>query len=758
MKKPLKILVWFFSSILLLTLAIVAFLPSILSTELGKQNLLSIFNSKINGKLQVKSIHLSWFGQQSLSELELKDPYGETVISIQDLNSTVTFFDLLRNKFTNSNLEIHSFNINLYETKPGITNLQEAIYPFFSYSSRFLLTEELADITLRDATLKIIFLPNEMFHFLAQGKTIQNNIDGSFDIDAELFKSHSNEMALKRLTAKMDHFPTALLDQFVSIKKPHLSGLIPLLVGNTFNLSTDHQFEKNGTTFSLNINSSKLYAQLTGNTNKEGIQINQPGKIHLKLSPELLPYLHGITKLPWILKNSIDAEMLIHNGMLPFAFLDPSSTGAYPFFNATIALTPAMFESSTSNKEVSLEGISIDLNGNESPIEKVTMNLKGKISEKNFPSIPLNIHTSFEKSTHAHTFFDTIKETLQTIQLDIQSHSLPLGLLCRLSGIQKKMEEKILVLFGKTVEANIHLDIRQLDSQIKATLQSDQGSLHLDGNVSNGILYLNAPFEMTTKVTPELGSVFFSNSLSLLKGMIAGNAPIKIRIDHRKFACPVNKIAPEDVQISQGVIHLGKIIFANEGQLKSISSILDSSNEGMLSIWFTPLYFHMHQGKLIIERMDLLLLDAYPLAIWGNIHFPRDRVNMKIGLSGLALSRSLGISVVDNEGMIQIPFKGSLSKASIDKGAATAKIGALIAQKENSPQGMLIGAVLGIASGSINEEKVPAPTTSPLPWGSMIKEAVPRNEVKKEKNRDKKEKLGKKLKKAASSIVNEILK
>ena len=151
--------------------------------------------------------------------------------------------------------------------------------------------------------------------------------------------------------------------------------------------------------------------------------------------------------------------------------------------------------------------------------------------------------------------------------------------------------------------------------------------------------------------------------------------------------------------------------------MRRLLNVLKAENPQEVEVWATPMYLSMDKGTLSVYRMDMLVMERYPIATWGKIHFANDKVNMVLGLSPVALAQSLGISGLPKDYMLQIPIKGSTSNTKIDSAKVMSRIGALLAQSSGGPEGLVLGTVLDIANGK--EPKIPPPTTDPLPWGHM---------------------------------------
>jgi hypothetical protein len=259
-----------------------------------------------------------------------------------------------------------------------------------------------------------------------------------------------------------------------------------------------------------------------------------------------------------------------------------------------------------------------------------------------------------------------------------------------------------------------------MQGPIYLELKGTQGSLFLEGHLAKRLLTLSKPLEMSLTVTPELSRYVLQDCVPFLSGMLSSNQRVKITADPKGFSLSLFPLEPKAAQFDQATIDLGHVQFANNGQLAIVTSLIAPSESDSLSVWFTPLYLSMHDGTLKLERADMLIGKEYPIAAWGKVNLLKDKVKMFIALSGLAISKAFNVQIADKGYFLQLPLTGSLSTATIDKSKATARISALVAQNHGTPQGFLIGTVLDIASGSLTEEKIPSPTTNPLPWSDLL--------------------------------------
>lgn len=326
-----------------------------------------------------------------------------------------------------------------------------------------------------------------------------------------------------------------------------------------------------------------------------------------------------------------------------------------------------------------------------------------------------------------------------TLSIDIKLHRFPGKFLCDIACINKDISNKVEALLGEEVDAEVRTKLHHLSGPLYVTSKGSNGSLILDAQFKRGILTLNKTFEAEFIVTPQLGQSVLQDLIPILGGAISSDKPIRAMIDSHGFSAPLLNymvhlsipLANFDItllQIGRATLDLGKIQFRKESQLGSIVSILKPTIGDQLSVWFTPMYYKYQKGIANIARMDMLVMDKYPFAIWGKVDMITDKVDLTVGVSGKALSQAFDLKGLDDSYMMQIPLKGTTNNPTLDKAKATARIAALLAQLQGTSQGKVIGTFLDIAGGSLKEAPPPIPTTSPLPWetGKTIKAESPK--------------------------------
>lgn len=342
----------------------------------------------------------------------------------------------------------------------------------------------------------------------------------------------------------------------------------------------------------------------------------------------------------------------------------------------------------------------------------ITFSLTGLHNQQNTPPLPFSLEGKANRIFNSAGDMDIDHLGLL---LDTNIQQFPLKLLSQFIGLGDEITQRISATLGETINAMVHVDIHQLQGPVTANLSGNNGSIALNASVKDGILLLNQNFQSQIVLSKEFGKYVLEDIFPLASGLIGSDNPLNINIDAKGFALPIKNFDISKVKIEAASLQMGKVRFRKEGKLGSVLSLFNTQGNQDISVWFTPLYISMKDGLITFQRMDMLIMDAYPIATWGTVNFVKDKVNMVIGLTARALNTGLNIPGLDGDYMLQIPFKGTIDNASIDKKKATAKIAALVASNRG-PEGLFIGTALRIASGELNEEKAPAPTTNPLPW------------------------------------------
>ncbi len=305
------------------------------------------------------------------------------------------------------------------------------------------------------------------------------------------------------------------------------------------------------------------------------------------------------------------------------------------------------------------------------------------------------------------------------IEADAQFRQFPASLVCRAFNVDRRARLKLEALLGPVIQADISAQFQDLNGPLKLSAEGKNGQIQLEGALSNGALLLAKPFQLNVAVTPELGEGILQDFVPLLSGLISAEERLRITIDPNGFSMPLNLSNRSAMQVGQMTLELGKMQFSNEGQLGKLLDALKVRDEDVISVWFTPLYLSVANGVITLQRFDMLLMQQYPIAAWGTVDLPGNWIEMAIGLSGRTLKRTVGLTLVDRDYMMQIPLRGKIGAAKLDKGKIAGTLATLVGKMQGTPQGAVLGTVISLATGGgslLDEKSPPPPTTQPLPW------------------------------------------
>ncbi|MGK5594073.1 MAG: hypothetical protein ACSNEK_01775 [Parachlamydiaceae bacterium] len=310
------------------------------------------------------------------------------------------------------------------------------------------------------------------------------------------------------------------------------------------------------------------------------------------------------------------------------------------------------------------------------------------------------------------------------IALEANLHKFPVQALCPV--LDASLCQKVQSVFGSSLNGSSHLQMSDDNGSLALAVQGDNGSFALNGLIQNNVLLLNEPLKAKVRVTPEFESAILKDFLPFLSPIISAKGPIEVVISPHQFRFPLKPFSLHQVTVAQGTLSFPLIRTSQKSALAKTVSLLGVNND--VQVQFTPLYFSLHKNILTLMRMDMLIAQKYPVASWGAIDFNDDQLRLVVGLSSAAINKAFHVEGLHKNYMLQIPIKGNLSKPQVDTTKATARIAALVAQKSNTTSGSVLGTVLDVASGSLNEEKVPSPTTQPLPWESSTSQKNAKDE------------------------------
>lgn len=330
------------------------------------------------------------------------------------------------------------------------------------------------------------------------------------------------------------------------------------------------------------------------------------------------------------------------------------------------------------------------------------------------------------------------------VEMDVKARQLPAEFFYAMNLLDSTQMDKFRALWGDQIDAHAMARIKNSTGPIKADINGTNAKAHLKGGLVQGILKLEEPFSWSLRVTPLLGKAILAKNAPFLSTIIGSDQPIELTIDSKGFACPLNPFDINKVTIDKGTIHAGKVHFLNQGDINQILNYITPVKDHQMTIWFTPIFFHLQEGNLQMKRFDMLVAYLYTLAGWGTMDFKTHDFDLVLGLTAQSLNQAFAIQGLNEDYIFQVPVKGRKGRVEIDKTHIVARISALVAQMKGGSKGKILGGILEMALSDGNGGAAPEPTTTPFPWSNEWQHQPKKSPYPVENRKDTKNKSDKK--------------
>lgn len=287
------------------------------------------------------------------------------------------------------------------------------------------------------------------------------------------------------------------------------------------------------------------------------------------------------------------------------------------------------------------------------------------------------------------------------LELDVKE--FPLGL----------FDQRLDQLLGPTIDLFGTISLNQGKGSIDLAVTSANLQTHIQGNLTDLGLTLTSPLNASIRLTPTISQMLLKDANPLFVTGISAVNPVKLQISPENFFFPY-PFSLEKLQVGKAVLDLGKVNCKNGESLQTIVSLLKAdrlSDSSEMTVWFTPFAFQISQGLLTAGRLDALLADSIHICTWGRVNLLNDQLNMVLGIPGDTLRAAFGLKNLSDNMVLTIDVKGTTSHPEINKGAAAAKIAALIAKEG------LKGPLGGLSEFFSSKESTDVPPPNrPFPW------------------------------------------
>ena len=224
---------------------------------------------------------------------------------------------------------------------------------------------------------------------------------------------------------------------------------------------------------------------------------------------------------------------------------------------------------------------------------------------------------------------------LASVSLKGHVNHFPVELMTRLFTGNPLLAKKMEAILGAQVDAELSCEIQDQEGPVRAKITGINGQMNVEGFIQQGFFYLNEPLTASLHVTPQLEQVVISKALPLFSSLVTTDKPVELTIYPEGFSLSLSSPDLSGITIGKGELQLHQMQLMQGSQLGKIVRILNI-NTDPFDVWVTPLYFSFNHQKLYLQRFDLLVAQAYPLASWGSIDFARDHLQLIVALSGAA--------------------------------------------------------------------------------------------------------------------------
>jgi hypothetical protein len=735
-------------------------LPSILSTKIGTKALLAYFNKDIPGKLNIEKLSLSWFGPQKIEGFSLTDKEDFTILKFDTLLLDSHLIELTQKNPSIQSIQLKGLFAKILEEHPKLTNIHLSLgvkkMPFGLNRDKVDIHLPFAQkIALKKNTQSIEFSPKKPIIFedvclncqmtkqftplclVVSGKTKQEELDGSFDLQASLVKGESdkwrfNQTSELHLNSNIVNFPVDLLDLiFTSKRDPILRGFLRDALGDRLSLKVDQILTKENTSFEVVTDSPTVNASFHVEVVDGKLSLQDRGLFTFTFTPELFERFASQNKNTPFLRmvSPIKTTLVVETLSLP---LDKEND--FPWnvkalsFDASLDLEDAQFTGSPFWGEVAIKGVRSTLEASEEG-ERAEWHLRGEAHQNGRP-LQIRLDASLKKPTtfedllerlkseskfqfelagvplvqaseqkpllikgiltppYCHlTLFDDPKKGVLRVDLaigngEIKEISLSMTELnieafSKVYPIPSLLEEKGMALFGKTINGRIAALLNRDSGPLKGDISGEHGILSFSGQMKNGVFTLKKPLKAFFDVTPLFAQKILSELIPVFLQAADSENRLALSIDQKGFSIPLVPFRPYFAKIDHGCLEMGKVSFKRCEEIASLIDFLEVPKADLIPVSFSPIHFKLKSGVIQIEKTNISFLDQFQLSTVGKIDLVKDKVQMSLGVTAEALKKAFGVQGLSNDFVLQLPLKGHLSEAKVDSSKALIELSAL---------------------------------------------------------------------------------
>ena len=297
----------------------------------------------------------------------------------------------------------------------------------------------------------------------------------------------------------------------------------------------------------------------------------------------------------------------------------------------------------------------------------------------------------------------------------IAINNVPTLALDALSSLYSANAPSLSLFLGTTTSLHLDFTTEKSIGEMTADIDATACQAKISTSLAKGIIRLKQPVRATLHITPEL-----NERLTKASGLaiVSVSQPIDLFLDAKGFSMPLKDPHVRAMSLDYGRLNLHQIVCKNRDRASDLSEIfqLNPFQSSLISFWFAPMEFRIAQGRMLIDRTEILYNQAYQIALWGTLDYRKRFASMALGLTAQSLQAALNIRGLDPNYVLAVPIRGPFGNITIDKGAATSKIAFLLARKTIVPHAGPWGQVFGAIGDLADDQSEIPPAKPPFPW------------------------------------------
>jgi len=491
----------------------ILFLPSILSSDAGKNYLIRQIEERTRSNVRIETISLSWTKAQKIDRFQLEKK-GEAFLTFDSLTLDTSFWNLLFRKGSLGETSLVKPQLILTaktaipspppQQKPGIPKVKAAKKPttWSDLSGKisiqegvFALQQSEKDLIRMDDIDFTLDMPKNLFpiSIATQGKTRYNQLLGSFQASGtvekkkEIIELESAEALQIDGEANFSNFPVAGVDALNGLINPSMKGLLLETFGDHLNLDLLFNKVAEGQNFSIRLRSPRMMVSFLGDYQKGIIHLRDPLKAVWTIRPLLMQTL--MPNMPLVLIGDMRAEIDLDSMSLLFKNMkfDIRSMAMAGKLN----MQRGAFALAETRDSLLLD--QLDLSFDTDRLEElVNLSFQNTFRFSSFPQ------TKVEGSSTLKQFFAKKDWLAKLSQLDLNMRNFPTALIEQLTSSSGKMQ--------KWIGSNFDITAQRFEqgNDQKLVLSGSSPILNLATSrftVQENVI-LTAPTTFTYKVAP----------------------------------------------------------------------------------------------------------------------------------------------------------------------------------------------------------------------------------------------------------------